>query len=30
MDFLMGLWIGGTVGALMMALMFFATDKTQP
>jgi len=26
MDVLMGLWIGGTVGALMMALMFFARE----
>jgi len=26
MSFLMGLWIGGTVGALMMALMFFARE----
>jgi len=26
MSFLVGLWIGGTVGALMMALMFFARE----
>ena len=27
MTFLAGLWIGGTVGALMMAVMFFARDE---
>jgi hypothetical protein len=26
MEFMTGLWIGGTVGALMMALMFFARE----
>jgi len=26
MSFLMGLWIGGMVGALIMACMFFARE----